>query len=90
MNVQMAFVLLGSMADRVSKFDWMRLIPKFRVDKYKYGVVGIEFTMPWKREGLGVGLGLGTIDLWFGWPSLEEDLHTGTCHHEPIAQPVDS
>lgn len=89
MDVQMAMVFLGSVANKVSEFDWMRLVPRFKVDKYKYGVAAIEFTMPWQKMGLGVGLGLGRVDLWFGWPRIEENLHHDNCFHPPIAQPVE-
>ena len=87
MDIQTAFIFLGSAASKVSKFDWRRLIPRFKVDHYKYGAGGIEFT--W-RVGPGVGLGLGVVDLWFGWPRLEENLHTEECRHPRIATPVES
>lgn len=84
--MDVALVFLSATLDRVAKFDWKRLIPKFRVDHYRYGVLAVE---PTWRVGLGIGLGLGRVDLWFGWPRQEESLHTAECHHEPIAKPVE-
>ncbi len=91
-----------SRADKVKKFDWTHLIPRFRVDRYIHGVVeedlpwpwvlGIEPTWPWRREGLGVGIGLGWVDFWFGWSRYEGDLHTlGCVHSTPMRlEPADS
>ena len=90
MDVQMVLVFFGVASKKLSEFDWMRLIPRFRVDKYKYGAVGIELTSPWGKSGTGLGFGLGLIDLWLGWPRLEENLHHDGCRHEPIAEPVGS
>ena len=90
MDFQMALVFLGATASKVSKFDWSRLIPRLRVDKYKYGAAGIELTWPWRSEGFGLGLGLGTIDIWLGWPKSEENLHNEECKHPKVAAPVDS
>lgn len=77
-----ALIFLGAYADRLLKFDWKRLVPHGRLEKYSYGAAGIEFTMPWGREGFGLGLGLGVIDVWVGWPRAEENLHTEDCKHE--------
>jgi len=81
-NPQIALVFLGVYADKVIKFDYKRLIPQARVEKYSYGVVGVELTAPWGANGLGIGFGLGVVDLWLGWPRLEENLHTADCKHE--------
>lgn len=69
---------LDSTLDKVAKFDYSKLIPRARSEKYSYGTAGFEFT--WK-VGLGVGLGLGVWDVWFGWPRNQESLHTGDCRH---------
>ena len=81
---------MSDMEDLLSaekKFDWSRLIPRFRTDTYSYGVVGIEFT--WRR-GLGIGLGVGRLDLWAGWPTSQQSLHNDECSHDEVAEPVDS
>lgn len=77
-DIQYVRVLVGVSLDKLKDFNWKKLIPRFRVDWYQYAAAGIEFT--W-REGPGVGLGLGIIDLWFGWPRGEESLHTKECVH---------
>lgn len=73
------------------KFDWSKLTPRLKVSKYPRAkknspgvgwprTLGVEFTSPWKREGLGIGIGLLSTDLWFGWPKTER-LHTADCGH---------
>lgn len=72
-DVQGIRFVLGSM-----KEDLFRVVPKFKIEKYEYGAVGVEFT--WKKR-VGIGLGLGVIDLWFGWTRREENLHFDGCVH---------
>lgn len=88
-DIQVVLLYLRGVADKAREFDWSRLIPRGRVEKYQYGVVGFEFTL---RPGFGVGFGLGTIDLWLGWPRLEPNLHRAGCTHDPVksVEPFDS
>jgi hypothetical protein len=62
----------------------MALLPKFKIEKYSYSVLGIELTAPWGRSGLGLGIGLGVIDLWVGWPRSQESLHHHGCAHDSL------
>jgi hypothetical protein len=82
--------MLDRIVDKVAKFDWKKLLPTGRMDRYSYGTVGIEFTTPWGWHGAGVGLGLGRFDFWVGWPKRRASLHYDGCRHEPVAEPVDS
>lgn len=86
-DLQASMVFLGTAVDRVKKFNWSNLVPRFRVDTYDYGTAGIGLT--W-RQGVGLGLGLGRLDVWAGWPRNHEGLHTEGCLHEKVAEPVDS
>lgn len=88
-DAQMTLLYLRGVAGKVRKFDWSRLIPRFKVQRYQYGVAGIEFTL---RQGFGLGLGLGVVDLWFGWPKPEQNLHRPGCSHDPVrvVEPFDS
>lgn len=61
----------------VAGINWTGLT--YQTEKYAYGTAGIEFT--W-RKGAGVGLGLGTVDLWFGFPRKVEMLHYQGCPHK--------
>lgn len=72
----------------------MRLIPRIKIEKYpinsikakdddkhrsKYGwspVVGVTLT---RKEGWGIGFGLGLLDFWFGWPREQERLCRKGC-----------
>jgi hypothetical protein len=92
-DVQYVKALLGTTVDKLAKFDYSKLVPKFRSEKYAYGVAGIEFTLPWKKEGLGIGVGLGVLDFWFGWPKDDGPLHYEGCLHEKpvkVPEPVGS
>ena len=90
LDPQTVLLFLGAYATKVRKFDYKRLIPRGRVDKYAYAAAGIEITWPWGKEGLGIGFGLGVIDFWVGWPHLEESLHIEGCRHAPVEAPVKS
>lgn len=67
--------ILDSLRSVSSNFDYRKLVPKGRMDKYTYAAAGIEMTWPWRKEdsgfavgeGLGVGIGIGKYDFWFGW-----------------------
>jgi hypothetical protein len=57
--------------DRVAKVDWPRLWhPSGKIVKnnpeYAFG---IETT--WRYTGPGIAIGVGKVDLWFGWPPRE-------------------
>lgn len=76
----------------MANFDWSKLTPKLKVSKYPRAkknspgvgwprTLGVEFTSPWKREGLGVAVALGLKDFWLGWPKTEQ-IHTATCGHK--------
>jgi hypothetical protein len=84
MDLQFLQAFLGTTVDKVKKFDYKRLIPRGRMERYSYAVAGIELTWPWRKEGLGIGIGLGVIDIWVGWPRLEENLHTEDCKHDEV------
>lgn len=87
--------------DKIKKFDWTHLIPKSRVDRYHFKfqehedelvwpwVLGVELTWPWRREGLGIGIGLGRTDLWFGWPRYDGELHFAGCGHPGFTEATD-
>lgn len=75
-DLQGIIVALGNFKDKA-----LRVVPKFKVDKYEYGAAGVEFTC---SKGVGIGLGLGVVDLWFGWPRREENLHFSGCVHRPL------
>lgn len=79
-------------------------LPKIRVQRYplhnskdaeKPGwapILGIEFTgraneFTW-RPGPGIAIGLGLIDIWFGWPTRERKLHYKGCLHDKSVQPA--
>lgn len=78
-------IFLRSFMDRLAKFDYTKLVPKGKVDKYEYSAGGVEMTWPWRREGpwfsrdggwttgvgLGLGFGLGKYDIWTGWPRVK-------------------
>lgn len=66
--------------------SWSKLVPKFRFDTYSYATAGIEFT--W-RQGVGIGLGLGSLDVWVGWPRNQKSLHHPGCGHNVIADVVE-
>lgn len=99
-DVQGVKVFLGVGWDKVTKVKWSKLIPRFRVDRYPISnskknevgwapALGLELT--WKM-GPGIGVGLGLVDIWFGWPRSQENLHHDGCGHAPVAKkvPVDS
>lgn len=77
-DVQGVLVFLGSIKDKAVR---SRFVPKFRVDRYEHGGVGVDLTSPWGQTGLGIGAGLGKVDLWFGWPRHRESLHYTGCSH---------
>lgn len=88
-DLQYIGVLWGTALNKISKLNWKRLIPKFKVERYplnnpkkqEFGwahVLGLEFT---QKVGLGVGVGLGLVDIWFGWLRHQESLHTEGCQH---------
>ena len=81
LDIQGVIIVLGSITDKIKKFDWSRLVPRFKFDKYPHAGVGIDLT--WK-VGPGIGFGVGKFDLWFGWPRAEEDLHYRGCGHGAI------
>ncbi len=66
---------------------------KFIVDKYPLRkkasnegwspALGVELT--W-TQGLGVGVGLGLVDFWVGWPKKQESLHDEGCSHGSFAK----
>jgi hypothetical protein len=86
MDIQYFLALFGISRDKLSKFNWMNLAPEFKLDRYEHSRVGIEPT--WGRNGIGLGVGLGRFDLWFGWPK-HEDLHRAGCGHGGDPSPVD-
>jgi hypothetical protein len=91
MDLQYIKTLWGNTLDKMAKFDYRRLIPKGRVDRFTYGTAGIAITWPWRKEGLGIGLGLGVWDVWAGWPRHQENLHYDGCLHSAVKEvPVDT
>lgn len=60
-------------AHAVRTFDYKLLIPSGRWEKYPYSTAGIERTKFGSYEGLGLGIGLGRIDVWVGWPHRQEE-----------------
>lgn len=75
----LAFVSVST--NKVKKFEWLRLVPQFRVDEYRGWPASAGIELTW-RVGLGIGFGLGIYDLWFGWPRSDKGLHVSECGHE--------
>ena len=71
--------IVDKVLDGFARFDYSKLIPSVKVDKYSFASPGFETT--WRRPGVGVGLGLGVIDFWVGWKRTEENLHVEGCTH---------
>jgi len=62
---------IDKLLDSVAKFDYFRLIPTGVFTKGERYSFGVELTL--RHVGPGVGLGLGKIDLWVGWPPKPEE-----------------
>lgn len=60
-----ALAILDRTVDRIAKLNWSRMKPMVIVEQYKYSTAGIETT--WRTPGIGLGIGLGRVDLWMGW-----------------------
>lgn len=83
-------LFLSSAKDKAKKKStWLKMIPRVRTESYPRSRrrsrdigwprhLGIE---PTWRGGLGLGIGLGSVDLWFGWPKTEQ-LHRAGCGHK--------
>lgn len=53
--------------DKLANFDYAKLIPEPKVSRgHQNFALGAEFTL--RYCGPGIGLGLGKVDVWIGWP----------------------
>lgn len=98
-DVQGVLTVLGRAKDRLINFKWSKLVPRGKVTKYFFNedegtrwpwALGLDLTAPWGKTGLGLGIGLGRLDVWVGWPRTEEDLHSENCVHRLALVMVDN